>query len=124
MRFKVDENLHPDVAEFLRQHGHEALTVHDQGLRGHADADIARVCRDESRALVTVDLDFTDIRVYPPQDYAGIVVLRLNDLSRPSTLRVLARVVSLFDTEPLIGRLWIVDESRIRIRGSGASGNL
>jgi predicted nuclease of predicted toxin-antitoxin system len=117
MRFKVDENLHPDVAEFLRQHGHDALTVYDQGLQGHTDQDIAQVCRNELRALVTVDLDFTDIRVYPPQDYSGIVVLRLNDLSRPSTLRVLARVVSLFDTEPLVGHLWIVDESRVRIRG-------
>jgi predicted nuclease of predicted toxin-antitoxin system len=123
MRFKVDENLHSDVAEFLRQHGHDAFTVYDQGLQGHADADIAQVCRDEARVLVTVDLDFTDIRVYPPQDYAGIVVLRLNDLSRPSSLRVVARVVTLIDTEPLLGRLWIVDESRLRIRSTNASGS-
>jgi len=30
MRFKLDENLPPDVAELLRQEGHEALTVFDQ----------------------------------------------------------------------------------------------
>jgi hypothetical protein len=30
MRFKVDENLHSDFADLLRQHGHDALTVYEQ----------------------------------------------------------------------------------------------
>ena len=33
MRFKVDENLHEDVAEALRLRGHDALSVHDQKRR-------------------------------------------------------------------------------------------
>lgn len=53
MQFKVDENLHADAADLLRQHGHDALTVHDQGLRGEADVDIASVCRREKRVIVT-----------------------------------------------------------------------
>ena len=32
-RFKIDENLHPDVASFMREHGHDVLTVWDKGLR-------------------------------------------------------------------------------------------
>jgi len=86
MRFKLDENLHPDAAEYLRQHGHDALTVADQGLRGHDDNDIAEVCRREQRALVTLDLDFSDVRIYPPADYSGLLVLRLVDQSRPAVL--------------------------------------
>jgi predicted nuclease of predicted toxin-antitoxin system len=78
MQFKIDENLHSDAANLLRQHGHDALTVHEQGLRGEADVDIASVCRQEERAIVTLDLDFSDIREYPPEEYYGIVVLRLN----------------------------------------------
>ena len=35
MRFKVDENLHPDAADLLRSAGHDAMTVYDHGrLRG------------------------------------------------------------------------------------------
>ncbi len=56
MQFKVDENLHPDVADLMRQHGHDAVTVYDQGLQGALDADVADVCRRESRALITLDL--------------------------------------------------------------------
>jgi Domain of unknown function (DUF5615) len=69
MRFKTDENLPVEVAELLRQHQHDALSVHDQQLAGQVDPRIARVCQTENRALVTCDLDFADIRAYPPEDY-------------------------------------------------------
>lgn len=60
---------------------------------------------------------FSDIRSYPPGQYPGLVVLRLNDQSRPAVLRVLTRILPLFETETLPGRLWIVDENQVRIRG-------
>lgn len=116
MQFKIDENLHADAADLLRQHGHDALTVFEQGLRGEADVNIANVCRQEARAIITLDLDFSDIRVYPPRNYQGIVVLRLRDQSRTSVLHVLDRIVQLLDIEPLAARLWIVDEHQVRIR--------
>ena len=50
MLFKFDENLHPDAAEIFAEAGHDALTVYDQGLRGHGDDDVAEVCRREGRA--------------------------------------------------------------------------
>ena len=117
MLFKIDENLHCDAADLLTQHGHDALTVFDQGLRGHADGDIASICQQESRAIVTLDLDFSDIRVYPPGDYEGIIVLRPVLQTISSILRLTTRAVSLADTESLAGRLWIVDEHQVRIRG-------
>ena len=40
MLFKVDENLHEDVALALRKHGHDAETVFDEGLQGHDDVAI------------------------------------------------------------------------------------
>lgn len=117
MRFKIDENVHPDAAQLLRDHTHDAMTVYEQGLQGHADGAIAAVCRREDRALITLDLDFSDVRVYPPDQYPGLVVLRLVDQSRPAVLRVLTRVLPLFDREPLAKRLWIVDDHQVRVRG-------
>jgi predicted nuclease of predicted toxin-antitoxin system len=103
----------------LRQNGQDARTVFDQGLRGHGDDDVAQVCQQEGRALVTLDLDFADIRAYPPQNYSGIIVLRLVDQSRPAVLRVVQRLLPLFAVEPLAGHLWIVDDSQVRIRQGG-----
>ena len=62
MQFKVDENLPIEAAELLRDAGHDAITVHDQQMVGQPDPRIATVCQSESRAIVTLDLDFSDIR--------------------------------------------------------------
>lgn len=121
MRFKVDENLHAEVADLLRQNGHDAVTVYDQQMQGQVDDDVAAVCRQEGRVIVTQDLDFSNVLTYPPEDYAGLVVLRLHDQSRPSVVAVVSRLIPLFATKSIAGCLWIVDETGVRIRQGGTS---
>jgi hypothetical protein len=50
MRFKVDENLHVEIAALLRDRGHDALTVFDQGHRGWSDRDIANGSKNRGKA--------------------------------------------------------------------------
>jgi predicted nuclease of predicted toxin-antitoxin system len=116
MLFKTDENLPVEAADLLRQGGHDALTVGDQQLAGHSDVDVAQVCRAEQRAIITLDLDFADIREFPPGDYAGIIVLRPSLQTIPTVLRLVGQVIATLASEPLAGHLWVVDETRIRIR--------
>jgi len=117
LKFKVDENLPADVATLLTQAGHDALTVPDQRMGGRPDPDVAAVCRQEGRAVLTLDLDFSDIRAYGPADYAGIIVMRLARLDKRRVLAAMMRLLPLLDQEPLAGKLWIVDETTVRIRG-------
>jgi predicted nuclease of predicted toxin-antitoxin system len=116
MRFKIDENLHDDVAEALRMSGHDAQTVANEGLRGHPDLDIAEAACREGRAVVTLDLDFSNIHEYPPENYRGLIVLRVVNQSRRHVLQVIKSVVPVLDCTPLEGHLWIVSEGGIRIR--------
>jgi predicted nuclease of predicted toxin-antitoxin system len=122
MRFKTDENMPIEVADLLRQHQPDAVTVLDQRLGGQPDPNLAIACQAEDRALVTLDLDFSDIRHYPPEHYPGIIVLRPTPQTVPSLMRLMARVISLLGQEPLDGHLWIVDDHRVRIRGSHPPG--
>jgi predicted nuclease of predicted toxin-antitoxin system len=117
MKFKIDENLPAEVADLLRQSGYEAATVQEQRLGGKADSVIASICRQEGRVLVTLDMDFGDIRVYPPEQFSGLVILRLRRQDKPQVLQVFTRLIRAFSSEPLEGHLWIVEEERIRIRG-------
>ncbi len=120
MKFKTDENVHPDLVARLRSDGHDTLTVWDEEMRGAPDADIATACRTENRCLITFDKGFGDIRTYPPADYGGIIVLRLERQSRSCLLAAWARVAEVLAAEPLVGRLWIVDDHGVRIRRSDA----
>jgi len=117
MRFKVDENLPIEVAEALRQAGHDAATVLEQRYGGSADERLAALCQRENRALLTLDMDFADIRSYPPAEFPGLIVLRLRQQDKPYVLDVLARLIRMLDQEPTERHLWIVEEKRIRIRG-------
>ncbi len=118
MKFKTDENFHPDAAELLRKHGHDVLTVWDQNLRGASDDKLTAICSKEQRAMITLDLDFADIMAYPPGEFPGLIVLRLKDQSRKSILSVMEGIISLLISEPLPGKLWLVDEKKVRIRGN------
>jgi predicted nuclease of predicted toxin-antitoxin system len=117
MRFRIDENLHDDVATLLSGAGHDVHTVYDEGLRGSLDETIAERCRVEDRALVTLDLDFANIRTYPPASHPGMIVLRVAHQSRSHILQVMSSVVTLLASEQLANRLWIVSEAGVRIRG-------
>ena len=116
MRLKVDENLPVEMAELLREAGHDAVTILEQSMGGDDDPDVAAVCRAESRALVTFDTDFADIRAYPPGEYAGLLVFRLRQQDKPHALAVLQRLLPLLDQAEIVGQLWIVEEDRVRVR--------
>ncbi len=116
LRFKIDENLPAESAALLVAAGHDALTVLDQQLGGRPDVELAVVCRREGRVLVTLDLDFCDIRAYPPAENPGIIVLRLERQDKQRVISALERLVPLLAHEPLAGNLWIVEESNVRIR--------
>ncbi len=117
MRIQLDENLHPDVAELLNGDGHDALTVWDQNLRGSSDSAIASVIQHENRALITLDLDFSDIRTYPPSQFCGMIVLPVGSHSRKHVIEVVTRLLPMLRTQDPKGQLWIVDEQNVRIRG-------
>ncbi len=116
IRIKVDENLPIEVARRLNDAGHDALTVLDQKMGGASDEEIAGVCRDEGRILITLDGGFSDIRAYPPKENPGFIVFRLRRMNKAYVLEMVGRVAEALGREEINGRLWIVDGSRIRIR--------
>ena len=126
MRFLLDANLPRSAMEAVNKSGHEAEFAKDVGLGTAPDVQIAARVRQPGAVLITRDLDFSDVRQYPPEEYAGIVVLRLPD---HYTAAEIAAVLVRFLAEPhfvekLPGRLAIVDENRVRFRPPlGVSGS-
>ena len=116
MKFKTDENLPVEVVDVLYEHGHDAISVVEQQLGGAADDTIAKVCQREQRVLVTLDLDFADIRTYPPDEYSGIIVLRPKVQTISAIVSLTEQVIRLLESSSPIGQLWIFDELHVRIR--------
>jgi len=117
VKFKIDENLPIEFVDLLIIAGHQALTVDEQHLQGKADPVIIDTCAKEGYILVTLDLDFADIRTYPPTQYPGLMVLRVIRQDKRHLIEVFQRTIPLLMREPIEGRLWIIEEARVRIRG-------
>ena len=71
MRIKLDEDLGERGRQLFAAAGHEVATAGDQGLAGAVDRRVLEVCGAERRCLVTLDLDFSNPFVFPPEQYAG-----------------------------------------------------
>ena len=116
MRFKADENLPQSAITLLKDAGHDVHTVFDEGLSGALDGDLLAASDREARTLITLDKDFGDIRTYAPDAHAGIVVLRPQEQTTVAIAALIARVLKLLTQHGVTGKLWIVDEQRVRVR--------
>jgi len=114
-RFKLDENLPQGAETLLREGGHDVDTVLGEGLGGERDPTVLAAAASENRIFVTLDLDFADIRSYPPSDHPGIWVLRPHSQSVENVLSLLQGALSVLETEGASNMLWIIEPGRVRI---------
>lgn len=115
MRFKLDENLDVRLAALFEQAGHDADSVASEDLCGSEDGVIYEACKRTRRALVTLDLDFSNPLRFPPAPTAGIIVLRPPRPILPQIQATLAAALPNLLENSLEGRLWIVEPGRIRL---------
>ena len=77
-QFKLltDENVHHDVAQWLRDRGFDVLDAVAAGLFGATDVQLLRRAFSENRVVVTHDRDFATLAVLGGEQLVGIVYLR------------------------------------------------
>lgn len=114
MKFKIDENLPGDLGEDLRRLGHDAATVHEEGLAGVDDQRLVAVARVESRILLTLDKGIANLAEYPHGSHAGIVLFRPGSQGRLAVLEfVRSRLADVLKCE-LQNRISVVTSDRVR----------
>ena len=117
---KLDENVPDSVGAILRQGGHDVALARDEQLAGAPDGRLLAAASAEGRVLVSLDRDFTNILQHPPETAAGIVVIRVHEQTLPSIRRAAMTLSHLLSRESAVGRLLVLDESRVRIWPRGA----
>jgi predicted nuclease of predicted toxin-antitoxin system len=85
-------------------------------LSGAADPVVWQRVRAENRFFITLDLDFSDVRQYPPGSHAGLLLLRPRSNSRDAVTEVLQRVLRDYPLATVTGCFVVADAAHTRIR--------
>ncbi len=117
MKFLIDQNRSPRLADQLRQAGHDALHTLDLGLERAEDDELLLLAANEQRVIVSGDTDFGALlallrrrspsvilfrsrRILTAQDQAALILEHLDDLAE--------------DLDQ--GAVVVVSDARIRVR--------
>ena len=115
MRFKLDENLGVSVQKIIKDKGFDCRTVFDEKLSGASDPEVLAAAKSEGRILITMDHDFGNVFIYPPEQTAGIAVINPPGRSSLNLLhRLILTMIEGLKDRDITGRLWIVEPGRIR----------
>src|SRR3954466_12771687 len=85
MRFLADMGIAMRTVEWLRQNGHDAVHLREQGLQRLSDDAIMAKARDEMRIVITMDLDFGYLLAVSGARAPSTVIFRLDD-ERPQAV--------------------------------------
>jgi predicted nuclease of predicted toxin-antitoxin system len=121
MKFKLDENFGKRTQQLFRMGGHDVQTVREEKLQGSPDQFIYDHCCREQRCLVTLDLDFADVTRFPPNQTAGMAVIRVpKNPTLPLLESLIRQFLSALNTTSVNQQLWIIEVGRIRVHQSEA----
>lgn len=116
MRIKLDENLSWRLKEIIEQQGHDVSTAASENLLGKRDVDIALAAKEEKRMIFSLDLDFADLRKFPPGTHPGMIVFRPNSRGPNVVNAFVSEFIKKTDLNQLRGFIVIVDKDRLRLR--------
>jgi predicted nuclease of predicted toxin-antitoxin system len=116
VRYLIDANLSPVVAERLRQAGHDAVHVGDLGLLAAPDEEIlGRAARDE-RIIVSADADFGTLLALRGLSKPSFVLLRSADHLSPDQQALLIGNLQRVGDELVRGAIVTLGRGRVRVR--------
>jgi predicted nuclease of predicted toxin-antitoxin system len=113
MRFLVDENLPRDVADLLREAGHDVTSVRES-LRGARDEEVWNAAAREKRVIITRDLDYPLMKEPRPP---GVLLLRVPDtFTRHQMVELMRAFLQTESFKQLHGTVTVLSPGQIRSR--------
>jgi len=88
----ADDNIHPEVLEFLGSRGADVVSTARLGLAGASDASILARAQAERRVVLTHDRDFETLAIRSGAPLFGVAYLRPGDLSATRVLGMLEAI--------------------------------
>ena len=116
MRFIADMGIAMRIVEWLRENGHDAVHLREEGLHKLSDREIFKKAASEGRIILTFDLDFGEIIALSEGILVSVILFRLRNTRTPHVMKRLEHVLDESCDSLKRGAVVVVEETRHRIR--------
>jgi len=115
-RLVLDQNVRIEVADALRNDGHDVLRASETNLARRDDQALFLWAREHERTVVTFDEDFAERAYWNRDPHAGVVRLRLEPQTPEHVVPILQVFLRSYSPADLRNALVILTERKVRIR--------
>ena len=98
--------------DFLKSAGHDILRVPP----GIEDNRIAKLAKDAERIILTHDSHFSDILMYPPEEFHGIIRIKIHPPTLADIVNALEDLLSKFSQKDFDKKLVILEKEGFLFR--------
>jgi len=116
MKFLADMGISPRVVAALRERGHAAVHLQEQGLGKASDGEILAKARTEGCVLLTHDLDFGELLAATHEGLPSVIIFRLKDMRAANVNDHLFSILEKQTAALEKGAVCSVTERKVRIR--------
>ena len=116
MKFLADMNISLSTVLYLRAEGYDAIHLREEGLERSSDVVVLQKAKEESRIILTFDLDFGNLMAASRDFLPSIIIFRLHDETPSAVLPRLLDVIARCRRELAEGAIVVVGDNRLRIR--------
>ena len=88
-RLYLDQMLRYEVAQALRDEGHDVLRATEVGQARADDHQILQKAISENRVLITLDEHFGDWVILPLSEHSGVIRLKINPTTSNNAIKLL-----------------------------------
>jgi len=120
LKLYLDQMFHMEVAQALREKGHDVIRASETGQARADDQQILNKTISENRILITLDEHFGDWVILPLSRHPGVIRLKVHPTTSEKVLKILMPFLRLYSQEQFRDYLVILSAKRAKwIRTAG-----
>jgi len=114
LRLYLDQMLRLDVAQALRDEGHDVVRASEVGQDRADDQQILQKSIDENRVLITLDEHFGDWVILPLSKHPGVIRLKVNPTTYSNIIKLLIPFLRIHSSGQFKNHLVILSQKRAK----------
>jgi predicted nuclease of predicted toxin-antitoxin system len=108
--------LPPALANWLAAQGHDAVHASAEGLNRSTDTEILIRAREETRTVITADLDYPRLLALTGAEGLSLILFRGGDWSEPDVTVRMQQILHVLAESEITRSIIVIDRARVRRR--------